>query len=272
MKQSSVARLIGKIDNDFNIDNSDWIPRIAAWCIDALSQMRCLPKEKKRRTLEVHNRIAVYPCDLDENDMKVYTTNGCEVEKLTSVSCNCSKGIKDFHNDKHHDFHHESHDGIFHDSHEHFYGERQIGIFNNTDRPRHEVRVGTIIGDGSACNRNYIVSGCNKIELNFDADEIIVETNETATYYDESYNCELPYIYENGLLLEALELYCIYKMLCRGYKHQVFTLTGPEPVNPYIQWTKLKESAAASVKADMRNGKYEGWNNFFYNSTFLPRR
>jgi hypothetical protein len=214
--------------------------------------MRCLPKEKKRRTLEVNNRIAVYPCDLDENNMKVYTTNGCEVEKLTSVSCNCSKGM-----DK---------------NGSSFYGGSQIAIFNNTDRPGYEHKIGRIVGDGSACNRNYIVSGCNKIELNFDADEIIVETNETATYYDESYNCELPYIYENGLLLEALELYCIYKMLCRGYKHQVFTLTGPEPVNPYIQWTKLKESAAASVKADMRNGKYEGWNNFFYNSTFLPRR
>ena len=32
----SLGRLIGKVDNDFNISESDWIPRAAAWVIDAL--------------------------------------------------------------------------------------------------------------------------------------------------------------------------------------------------------------------------------------------
>ena len=41
--QLPLQRLIGKIDNDFNIDNSDWIPRVGAWVTDALSQMKLLP-------------------------------------------------------------------------------------------------------------------------------------------------------------------------------------------------------------------------------------
>ena len=41
----SLSSLIGKIDNDFNISESDWIPRVAAWVTDALSQMKCLPME-----------------------------------------------------------------------------------------------------------------------------------------------------------------------------------------------------------------------------------
>ena len=42
-QQIKLDRLIGKVDNDFNISESDWIPRVAAWTIDALSQMKLLP-------------------------------------------------------------------------------------------------------------------------------------------------------------------------------------------------------------------------------------
>ena len=39
------VKLVGV--STFNIDNSDWIPRVGAWVIDALSQMKCLPMEYK---------------------------------------------------------------------------------------------------------------------------------------------------------------------------------------------------------------------------------
>ena len=55
--QLTLQRLIGKIDNDFNISESDWIPRVAAWTIDALSQMKVLPMERKRRLL-IEKKIA----------------------------------------------------------------------------------------------------------------------------------------------------------------------------------------------------------------------
>ena len=57
--QLTIQRLVGKIDNDFNISESDWIPRVAAWTIDALAQMKILPFEKKRRKLEVSDRVAI---------------------------------------------------------------------------------------------------------------------------------------------------------------------------------------------------------------------
>lgn len=47
-QQIKLDRLIGKVDNDFNISESDWIPRVAAWTIDALSQMKLLPMECKK--------------------------------------------------------------------------------------------------------------------------------------------------------------------------------------------------------------------------------
>ena len=55
-----LKRIIGKVDNDFNLSESDWIPRAAAWIIDALSQMKCLPMAKKTRRLQIVNRIGIF--------------------------------------------------------------------------------------------------------------------------------------------------------------------------------------------------------------------
>lgn len=235
-----IQRIIGKIDNDFNIDNSDWIPRCAAWIIDALSQLKVLPKERKSRKLEVEDRIAIFPCAININSLKVYDSNGCEIPEAKKVNC-CGTPSTD----------------------------KYIGISQVTNDVTQRTIAAKIT---DSRNKNYVIVGDDKIELNFDDEYITIESLEIATYYDEYFNCEVPYIYDDGLLIEALTLYCIYKMLCRGYKHQVFSLGGPEPVNPYIQWINIKDKASASVINSIRKNKNdEGWNNFFYNSTFLPR-
>ena len=119
-------------------------------------------------------------------------------------------------------------------------------------------------------NRNFVLD-CNNIELNFDTDYIEVETFEVATYYDDYYDCEVPYIYEDGLLLEALSWYCLFKYLSRGSKHPVYDLKSSNPIiNPWLQWNTLRPKAANSVKKAISSNT-EGWNNFFYNSTFRPR-
>lgn len=239
-----ISRLIGKIDNDFNISESDWIPRVAAWVIDALSQMKVLPMERKRRTLEVSERIAQFPCCINADEIKVYDKNGCEISQLDSnSSCGCNI------NDNN-------------------YSPQEIAVIDNNNKSGvNFMNVGTVVNNS---NRNFVLQG-NNIELNFNTDKIIVETLEVATYYDEYYDCEVPYIYDDGLLLEALAWYCLFKYLSRGSKHQVYSLSSPNQVlNPYIQWSILKPKAMASVKIAISRSS-DGWNNFFYNSTFLPR-
>ena len=87
--QLPLSRLIGKIDNDFNISESDWIPRVAAWTIDALSQMKVLPMERKRRKLEVSDRIAIFPCELNAVEIKVFDKNGCEISPISENNSCC---------------------------------------------------------------------------------------------------------------------------------------------------------------------------------------
>ena len=78
------------------------------------------------------------------------------------------------------------------------------------------------------------------------------------------------YIYDDGLLLEALAWYCLFKYLSRGSKHTIYDLKSNNAViNPYMQWQALKVKAANSVKIKLNQDK--GWRNFFYNSTFIPR-
>ena len=243
--QLPLARLIGKIDNDFNISESDWIPRVAAWTIDALSQMQILPMEKKRRKLEVSDRIARFPCTINATELRVFDKNGCEIEELNNInSCGCSKPNKTT--------------------------SQEIAVIDDTNKTGvNFMRVGTVTANGG--NRNFVLDG-NNIELNFDTDEIEVETYETATYFDEYYQCEVPYIYDNGLLLEALAWYVLFKYLSRGSKHTVYSLSStPPPPPPPLQWNTLRPKAMAAVKIAINNSN-DGWNNFFYNSTFLPRR
>lgn len=242
-RQCTVERLVGKIDNDFNISESDWIPRVAAWVIDALSQMKCLPMERKKRKLKVNNRIAIFPCTLNASDIKVYDSHGCEIPELNNGECGCYES--------------SSSTG----------GRDEIAVIDNTNNTGvNFMQVATI---NSTVGKNFVLDG-DRIELNFDTNYITVESYEVATYHDDYYNCDCPYIYDDGILLEALSFYVLFKYLSRGSKHPVYDLKSNSPVtNPWLQWNTLKTKATASVRYKLLND--DGWNNFFYNSTFLPR-
>ena len=91
---TTVDRIIAKIDNDFNPNNSDWIPRVGAWVHDALMQLDCFVTEEVKKKLTVKDRIARSDCELGEN-IKLYDSNGCEIKELddnnTGSCCNGNK-------------------------------------------------------------------------------------------------------------------------------------------------------------------------------------
>ena len=247
-RRISIQRLVGKVDNDFNLSESDWIPRVGAWVIDALSQLKVLPMEKKRRELEVSERIALFPCEITTSELKVFDKYGNEIANGADSKCGCPKST------------------ILPTGGQ----EKTIGVTNPNAE---DYATSTILDNVQNIPEGHMfyLQG-NNIELNFDTDKIIVESLEVATYYDEYYDCEVPYIYDNGTLLEALSWYILFKYLSRGSKHPVYSLTSQNPyTNPFAQWTLLKSKAKTSVLNDMKRSGDEGWNNFFYNSTFLPR-
>lgn len=280
-----LERLIGKIDNDFNISESDWIPRVAAWAIDALSQMGILAMQRVTRKLEVNNCIAQMPNKLNTHNIDV-KINGIPIYCKDATSLNHSFETTNadmyFNNHEHSDefYIHDNHNSSETNIHD-YTNERHIKLHANASIPD-EIAV---INDKNKCGVNfmrvctrpnnngpieYIIDG-NQIHLTSDVDSIEVTSLETATYHDDYYDCDVPYIYDDGLLLEALAWYVLFKYLSRGSKHQVYSLTSPSAVlNPFMQWERLRPKAMASVKIAIRNDS--GWNNFFFNNTFLPRR
>lgn len=268
MKQNtSLERIIAKIDNDFNLDNSDWIPRVGAWVIDAMSMLNCLRTELKRKSIPVKERIAYAPCNAFNGDFKVFDTNGCRIKEAKSSKCCNSPSFTG--------------------------GETQTNTTGTTDYmfnpTAEETTVQAVTVNSKDYNNrynyinlkktvqdyNYVKIDCDKIELNFDTNEIIIEYYAIATYKSTMYGCELPVIPDNGLLIEAIAYYCLYKMLCRGYKHPVFNLHASQyGTNPYYIWKELQDKAKRSVIIDEQGKTIDDgglWRSSFFINTFNSR-
>ena len=245
---TKIERIIAKIDNDFNPDNSDWIPRVGAWCIDAMSQLDVFRTKRKRKKLPVVDRIAYSNCPIDGSNIKVYDNNGCEIKEAGDSQC-CSDSPST-----------GSPASATSDTITALTPDTIDIVNTGQEESANHVMAETIndkypfrynvhhYAAGSQEPRNYVIVDDNKIEINFDADYIFVETEFIETYYSNAFNCELPVIPNNGLLIEAIAYFCIYKMLCRGYNHPVFNLKASQyGTNPYYNWMQLKEEAKRSV-------------------------
>lgn len=277
-KNSNIQRLIAKIDNDFNPDNSDWIPRVGAWAIDAMQQLNCLPTERKKVKVKVTDRIAYSNCPIDGKDIKVYDENGCEVKELNEAKESCD-GCKS-NNPSTGDEQETVSAGTSNTS---------ITITDINKSTANYVKANTVndktpyrwnvehykYGDeNSQSSKNYVISGNCQLELNWDAKYIYIECEYIKTIEDSRFGCQLPVIPNNGLLLEAITYYCMWKMLTRGYKHPVFNLAASQyGTNPYYQWEHIKEEAKRSVINDGVDAKLDShiFRSNFYIETFDPR-
>lgn len=292
-KTVSIEQIVAKIDNDFNPDNSDWIPRVGAWVIDAMNQLKCLRKAVKCTKLEVHNRIAMSACCPDGDELRVYDKNGCRIDRLTDNRCGMNKcgdggciSLRGYGDDHASHASHASHNCHTCEPHPHIHVDdcgfeeehhhhdcchvaeshtREVIINNHvfpdndlvwtehTDsydyRCMHRVHHASSIPNPRR-ERNYVVQG-NAIELNFDTDYIVIAQLQVETEFSEYFGCDVPKIPDNGILIEAITQWCMYKMLTRGYRHPVMNLTSASPaLNPYIAWRQDIERVKRSVLLD----------------------
>lgn len=250
---TNVERIIAKIDNDFNPDNSDWIPRVGAWCIDAMAQLDVLRTKRKRKKLIVTDRIAYADCLLTNNNIKIYDDKGCEIEEAKdsngcSCGCGCSSSTGESASETSGTSTAVTPSTI--DSVETGNKQAPDYVIANTINDKYPFRYNVqhyTLG-GNCEKHNYVVTNNDKIELNFDTDFICIEYDYIETTCSKRFGCEVPVIPNNGLLIEAIAYYCMYKMLCRGYKHPLFNLQASQyGTNPYYIWTQLKDEAKRSI-------------------------
>ena len=272
---TNVERIIAKIDNDFNPDNSDWIPRVGAWCIDAMSMLDCLCTIRKRETLTVKDRIAQSNCPIGNNRLKVFDNNGCEIEEAGETNSECCPSTGGVQETEMTELSVSA--GLYETNNSIAKAPDYIVAETlNADKEwpgRYRVNEYNL-GERNNQKRNYVLVDCNKIELNFDTECITIEYDAIKTE-PTSLGYELPVIPNNGLLIEALVYFCIYKMLCRGYKHPVFIPQASQyGTNPYYIWTQMKEEARRSVianRVDSDDDITKILRSNFYINTFDPR-
>lgn len=247
-KYTTVERIIAKIDNDFNPDNSDWIPRVAAWCNDAIMQLHIITGEPITKNIKVINNYAYIKCVDELKDLRVYSSNGCELKKISGKAecCNFSTGELDERSES---------INLTPDS---------ISLINNKSNAPDKMQLDfnpeskSWPGEYSEIYSNYrinnkekgyMIVNSNVIELNYDNESYITINYITnKTYRSERFGCELPVIPNIGVVVEAVTNYCMYKMLCRGYKHPVLNLQASQyGTNPYYMWINFKDEAERAI-------------------------
>lgn len=271
---SNMERIIAKIDNDFNPDNSDWIPRVAAWTIDLLQMLDVLQTERKRRKLIVKDKIAYSDCPLDTDNMKVYDSNGCEIVEAGEGRGCCNSFTGDESTAETSNTTELSNTMSYVESGANTASDRSVftETTKNSSVMTHDV---TNYKYGTRFTKNYVVLDNKKLELNFDDTYVIVETDEIKTCRSEVFGCDIPVIPNNGLLIECIVAWCMYKMLCRGFKHPVMNLTSVQPFNnPYVAYMQLKDKAKTSVINNMQKDINDDglWRSNFFIDTFNPKR
>ena len=268
----SIERIIAKIDNDFNPDNTDWIPRVAAWVTDALLQLDVNLTKRKRISLPIRNRIGISQYNL--RNAIIYDKCGNRIPEATANAsdcpCNGSPSTGDLE---------QTTTASATDTSETICNEDANDAPNQMVSQQIAPNRYNIYEFELGCDkqRNYVLIDDTKIELNFDTDCIQLEYDFIETQESELYGCELPMIPNDGVLIEALTYFCMYKMLTRGYKHPVMNLAASQyGTNPYYIWLQMKEQAKRSIinrnfDRDMDDSS-RMFRSALYIDTFDPKR
>lgn len=266
----SIERIIAKIDNDFNPDNTDWIPRVAAWVTDALLQLDVNLTKRKRISLPIRNRIGISQYNL--RNAIIYDKCGNRIQEATANAsdCPCSPSTGNLE---------QTTTASATDTSETICNEDANNAPDQMVSEQIAPNRYNVYEFELGCDkqRNYVLIDDTKIELNFDTDCIQLEYDFIETQESELYGCELPMIPNDGVLIEALTYFCMYKMLTRGYKHPVMNLAASQyGTNPYYIWLQMKEQAKRSIinrnfDRDMDDSS-RMFRSALYIDTFDPKR
>lgn len=267
--------IIGRIDNDFNIDHSDWIPRIGIWTIAALQQIDGISTKRSRRKLGLNQGSCINILFADNrNNFKLFTEEGCEIKKarLQDVYFNKSEECalaeqEDLRTDYNEDYKKHVDEELTH---------RTLSI-HKQDEVNHTNPSGckscSFVDKLDDTDSYKYYNDGNVVYTNYYGRRIIVEYDDFEMSFNETYQCNFPIIPNIGVVVEYIIYYCMYKLLCRGYKHPVFNLSNNASTNPYLIYKSLAGDAKRALinnNQDFDSASKLMRSNFFIN-TFDPR-
>lgn len=276
IRTTNVDRIIAKIDNDFNPDNSDWIPRVGAWVHDALGLVQALKTKRVKNKYVVKNRIIYNKCGF-KGYFKMYDKCGVEIKEYDGVSekgC-CGMDVPSTGETPQETIVNSSGTvTTIYNKNSVVAAEKVITQqINGGDGSRYNVIELYRDNIDSCDNRGYIIIDCRQIELTFDTDYVIIEEDVVRTCHSDVYNCDFDEIPDNAKLIEFVAYYCMYKMLLRGYKHPVMNLAASQyGTNPYYIYKSMQNEVERSIINDgIDQDLTRLWRSKFFIEMFDPR-
>ena len=133
-------------------------------------------------------------------------------------------------------------------------------LINKGNINKHDSIILDKISDGGDTyelnKRGYIISSKETGTMR-------IHYKKLPTVFDDELKHEVPLIPDDEKVLFACELYVLYRILVRGYKHPVFNLANNNPeLNPAKQWRIWASKASnsiASLNKDQRDLHKDLW-------------
>ena len=259
--------ILSRLDNDFNVNSGDWIPRVPQWLYQCLSDLNIyLSLIPKAHVSIVSNYSTNIPDDLQlmtaiEYNGSRLTRIGSYSYKPQSTSSNSSAYIK-------------TNVGI-----------TLTGTLENVTLDDSlsdiEVQLSKIrVYDASSVidlpgnSETYRLIPNGTIETSFEEGLIVFHYYSFPSAYNERLNSLCPLIPDNNAVEDAATWYIFQSILQRGHKHPVFTLGNPNwKLDPFERYRKARLNAKnKSNKLDKDQARIVDamWQSHLYNVISKP--
>lgn len=216
----SSAVLISQIYNDYNIQSDDFVSRLPIWVANALDELNLIQAYVEvEKNIEFDNNRCQVPWDFKGvidviiNDIKAELRDSSKFnkdridEKIKTVPTFTPY------------FENENNE--------------EINITKDNDND-YTLKVHNK-------EKAYYYISNNWIHTNISDGIIRLRYRALPVIFDNIINMDVPLVYNNGLLLRYLKLYCIKQMLLRGLKHPTLSLNNNNPyTNPAIELDRIR--------------------------------
>lgn len=263
-----VEEIISRLDNDFNVNQGDWLNRVPQWIYQCLGDLNIrLGYLNKAHIAEVENNYASVPDDIAEligvehngyrldrratSQYKATTTSDATYATLkTNIGVEVSGTLSNV-----------TLDDTLED------------IVIDVDKIR--VYDATTIVELPISSHYYYLHPNGKIETSFEEGIITLHYYTLPYEYNETVNSNCPLIPDNEAVKDAITWYVFQSILQRGTKHPIFTLGSPNPkLDPFSRYRNARLNAKVKgkkVDADQAKIIDKMWQSALYNVISNPR-
>jgi len=268
-KLTEVDEVIARLDNDFNINKGDYIPRFPQWVYQCLSDLELIyGLVPAAHVGYVENNQCALPEDLEHLTMIEY--KGHRLERK-------SKGNPTFKEDN------SVSDYIA-------YIQTDIGL--DIEVNTENITVSDILGgtkldiksihvkDTSSAQYvpksgdSYVLLSNGNIETSFYTGIVIYHYYKLPTKYNDRIGALCPLIPDNEFVIEACSWYILMNLMQRGYKHPVYSLNSNNYItNPYLMYRRKRLNArnkGDKLDRDQQKIITNLWNSAMYNAIANP--